>query len=100
MNPFYAAGIKGVCSIPKGDMMTSGEFIDAVTNEAARAGAIHAPMHSPHEALGVIREEYAEFEQRVYQHNPVKGRDCRPQMREELIQLAAMCLRAIRDLDL
>jgi hypothetical protein len=81
-------------------MVNFDELAEAVRLEAERAVAIHGPMHSPHEALGVIREEYKEFEEEVFRFNPAKGRDTRPQMRGELTQLAAMCLRAIHDLGL
>lgn len=73
---------------------------EAVRVEAERAASIHGPMNSPHEALGVIREEYKEFEEEVFDFNLAKGRDTRSKMRTELIQLAAMCLRAIHDLEL
>lgn len=68
-----------------------------VANELARAQSLFPAQHSVHEALGVIREEYAEFEQEVYKFNLAKGRDTRPAMRKELIQLAAMALRAVHD---
>jgi isopentenyl diphosphate isomerase/L-lactate dehydrogenase-like FMN-dependent dehydrogenase len=54
-----------------------------------------AGMVSVHEALGVIREEYCEYEETVFDFNLRKGRDTRPHMREELIQLAAMAIKAI-----
>jgi hypothetical protein len=73
---------------------------EAARIEAERAASIHGPMHSPHEALGVIREEYKEFEEEVFDFNLAKGRDTRGKMRTELTQLAAMCLRAIHDLGL
>lgn len=68
-----------------------------VKEEVLRATALHSPMHSPHEADSVIREEYEEFWDEVKRFNLPKGRDSRPQMREELIQLAAMAVRAISD---
>jgi len=63
--------------------------------ECERARRKHAPMHSPHEAYGVIGEEFDEFwdEVRAQQHDKAA-------MRKELIQTAAMCVRAIRDLNL
>lgn len=62
-----------------------------------RACGLFGSIHNPHEALGVIREEYKEFEEEVFAYNPTKNRDTRPAMRAELIQLAAMALRAIHD---
>lgn len=68
-----------------------------VAEELRRAQLLFPAQHSVHEALGVIREEYAEFEQEVYKFNLAKGYDTRPAMRKELIQLAAMALRAVHD---
>ena len=66
--------------------------------EAHRAGTLFAPMNSPHEAMAVILEEYTEYQLEVFKHNTSKpDRDTRPRQREELIQLAAMCMRAILD---
>ena len=70
---------------------------EEVAKEVMRAQLLFQPIYSPHEALGIIREEYAEFEQEVYRYNLNKGRDTRPAMRAELIQLAAMALRTIHD---
>jgi hypothetical protein len=69
-----------------------------ISEEAARATALFPPMNSPHEALAVILEEYTEYQLEVFKHNTSKpDRDTRPRQREELIQLAAMCMRAILD---
>ena len=66
--------------------------------EASRAATLFAPMNSPHEAMAVILEEYTEYQLEVFKHNTSKpDRDTRPRQREELIQLAAMCMRAILD---
>ena len=68
-----------------------------VATELARARELFKPIHSPHEGLGVVREEYIEFEKEVFAFNMAKGRDTRPAMRKELIQLATMALRTILD---
>ena len=68
-----------------------------VATEVARARSMFPAIYSPHEGLAIIREEYLEFEDEVWQHNLFKKRDHRPQMRTELIQLAAMALRTILD---
>jgi hypothetical protein len=68
-----------------------------VAEEVERARGMFPAIYSPHEGLGVIREEYIEFEKEVFAYNPNKNRDTRPQMRTELIQLAAMALRTILD---
>jgi hypothetical protein len=74
-----------------------GKLISEVGQEVARARSMFPAIYSPHEGLAIIREEYLEFEDEVWQHNLFKKRDHRPQMRTELIQLAAMCLRTILD---
>lgn len=63
--------------------------------ELNRAMSKHAPMHSAHEAYAVIQEEVDEFWDEVKaQHiNSEKAR-------KELIQIAAMALRAVVDLEL
>jgi hypothetical protein len=69
-----------------------------VAEEAARATTLFPAMNSPHEAMAVILEEYTEYQLEVFKHNTSKpDRDTRPRQREELIQLAAMCMRAILD---
>ena len=68
-----------------------------VSTELARARSLFKPIYSPHEALGIIREEYLEWEAEVYKFNLAKGRDTRPEMRKELVQLACMSLRTILD---
>jgi hypothetical protein len=70
-----------------------------VAKEVTRARNLFpASMHSPHEAAFVIEEEWEEYRQEVFKHNMTKpGRDTRQRQREELIQLAAMCMRAIID---
>ena len=71
---------------------------EEIVAEASRASALFPPMNSPHEAAAVIREEFDEYWDDVKKHNTSKpDRDTRPRQREELIQLAAMCIRAITD---
>ena len=68
------------------------------STEALRAANRFPPMNSPHEAAFVIEEEWEEYRQEVFKHNLTKpGRDTRVRQREELIQLAAMAIRAIYD---
>ena len=69
-----------------------------MAEEAARATALFPAMNSPHEENSIIKEEYDEYWDEVKKHNLMKpDRDTRPRQREELIQLAAMCMRAILD---
>lgn len=73
-------------------------LFNEVKEEVFRAGTLFPPMNSPHEAAFVIEEEWEEYRQEVFKHNASKpDRDTRPRQREELIQLAAMCMRAILD---
>lgn len=71
----------------------AGEVLD----EVMRATSMYQPLNSPHEAHSVIQEEFEEFWDEVKAYNLRKGRDTRPRMREELIQLAAMAIRAVTD---
>ena len=71
------------------------QIYSEVAREVERAQALFAPMHSAHEAAAVILEEYEEFWDEVKR----KERDYLS-MRKELIQLAAMAIRAILDLRL
>ena len=78
--------------------MTGLNFPLLVQRELNRARTIHRiPLHSPHEAESVIREEFEEFVQlvRVKDH----GRS-RLAMLTELTHVAAMAQRAAEDLGL
>jgi len=75
-----------------------------VVAETERAMGLHDPMHSTHEAYAVIKEELDEFWEQV-KINPNKllpgEREQRlTKMHNELIQIAAMCMRAMVDLGL
>lgn len=78
-------------------MNRSQVFLEAVDHEAIRATQKHPPMNSHHEAYAVILEELDEYKAEVWKQT--KARD-RENMRTELIQLAAMALRAAVDLGL
>jgi hypothetical protein len=73
------------------------ELMNEVTTELARARSLFKPIYSPHEGLGVVQEEFDEFKLEVYKFNLAKGRDTRPEMRKELVQLATMALRTVLD---
>lgn len=76
-------------------------IVNDVLLEVSRAISLHkTPIHNAHEAHSVIGEEFEEFWDEVKAHNLPKGRDRRKEMREELIQCAAMCARSIYDLKL
>lgn len=72
-------------------------IVAEVAAEVVRASKMFDPMNSPHEAHSVIEEEFDEYWDEVKAYNPRKGRDTRPRQREELVQLAAMAVRAITD---
>ena len=62
-----------------------------VQAELAKAMAKHGPMHSPHEAFGVIYEEFMiEFAEEM------KANDFEKQ-KIEMVQVAAMAMRALID---
>lgn len=66
-----------------------------VKNELLRATELHGSFHTRHEAIAVILEEYLEAQTETFKKNP----DLK-ELRKEYIQIAAMCLRAIKDLNL
>ncbi len=68
-----------------------------VEQEDYLAMAMHEPMNSVHEAYAIILEELEEFWQEVRKRK--NKRDIR-NMRKELIQIAAMAIRTIYDLQL
>lgn len=90
--------------IPKID-----RIIHEIAAEAERATKKHAPMHSHHEASAVIREEYEEYWDLVKLNpkklmtHPTKGtplsvEQYKDELWTELVQTAAMCVRALHDL--
>lgn len=67
---------------------------EAIRDEVRRAESLHARINSAHEAYAVILEELDEFWEQV----KLKRNSRNPsEMRTELIQVAAMCVRTIRD---
>lgn len=68
-----------------------------VEDELSRARATHNNMRSAHEAYSVILEELDEFWEEVRRKRDLRSKHA---MRRELIQTAAMCVRAISDLAL
>jgi hypothetical protein len=77
------------------------QLVEEVCDELVKARVAHDPMASGHEAYAVILEELDEYWEHV-KTNPRKLTDeARAhrlvEMRKELIQIAAMALRAIQD---
>jgi hypothetical protein len=64
-------------------------------DEYRRAERIYPPFHSAHEAAAVIREQFEAFWETVK-----NKKICTEAIEKELIQLAAMCARAVHDLEL
>lgn len=73
------------------------ETLIEVDKELMRSRAKHGPMRNVHEAYAVILEEFEEFWDEVKAQNNVRSKT---RMREELIQVAAMAVRTIEDLEL
>lgn len=72
------------------------DFLYLVEEELVAAREKHqGPIHSAHEAYGVIAEEVAEFFDQVRMRKTAKAA-----MLSELVQVAAMCYRAAEDLQL
>ena len=69
-------------------------FFRLVQTELRRACLKHPPLHSLHEAFAVILEEVDEFKAEVWKQN--SQRDV-TNMRQELVQIAAMCARVVHD---
>lgn len=65
-------------------------ILQEVFVEAQKAIQKHGPMHSPHEGLGVIMEEFDELKDEIY-----ADRGKQASARAEAVQLAAMAVRYI-----
>lgn len=66
---------------------------NGVLEELSRATGKYGPMNSAHEAYAVILEELDEFWNEVKKKEPDLEK-----MRKELVQVAAMAMRAIHDI--
>ena len=67
-------------------------FQELVKKELERARGLYPNIHSTHEALGVILEEFEEFKDEVKRKKIDKAK-----MLSELVQIAAMCQKASED---
>ena len=79
-----------------GPSVTASILMD-VEREVTRAMGLHPSQHSAHESYAVILEEVDEFWEEVRKRNCQRDKQA---MRTELIQIAAMAVRAIHDLGL
>ena len=78
-------------------MRTPEHFCRDVLLELARADAAHPALHSAHEAYAVLLEEVEEFKAEVWKQREARDRQA---MYVELVQVAAVAARAVRDLGL
>ena len=81
--------------LPKEVITLSTEFVDLLQAEVRRAESMYPPMHSLMEAASVIREEFEEFWDAVRVKDANRDYE---NLAEELVQTAAMCMRAYNDL--
>lgn len=84
-------------SPPPVDRVVISSICAQVSDEVWRASIRHKPLNSAHEAFAVILEELEEFKAEVWKKTEDRTA---ADMRKELIQTAAMCVRAINDLGL
>lgn len=74
--------------------ITDESFLEDVAFELQQARQKHAPIHSHHEAYGVIKEEFDEYWEEVKRQEPIRD----PlSLYSELVQVAAMAARAAVD---
>lgn len=71
------------------------EILGEISVEATKAINKHGPVHSLHEAYGLIAEELAEFFDEVRKKST--KRDLK-NTRQELVQIAAICVKTIENL--
>jgi hypothetical protein len=70
------------------------DILQEILNEVTRARRLHQPMNSHHEAYAVILEELDEYWDEVRKKREERDPEA---IRKELIQVAAMCVRAVND---
>jgi len=71
------------------------QLANEVATEVHEASEKHKAYNSVHEAYGVLMEEVEEFWEEVKKKSENRSKD---NMRKELLQVAAVCLRTIHDL--
>jgi len=86
-------------------MSTLALVLTSIEEEVQRARKLHPSINSLHEAYAVIMEEVDEFWDEVKINprklSPQEARDRRiANMKKELVQVAAMCIRTIIDCNL
>lgn len=78
-------------------VFTNSKFVGDLFDELSQAEKGHKPLNSAHEAYAVILEELDEFKGEVWKRR--ENRDP-AKLYKDLLQTAAMCWRAVRDLGL
>ena len=81
--------------LPKEVLPLSTKFVDLLQIEVKRAESMYPPMNSLMEAASIIREEFEEFWEAVRVKDSKRDQE---NLAEELVQTAAMCMRAYNDL--
>lgn len=69
------------------------DFLKQVEEEYKKASTKHPTFPSMHHGLGVIWEEFEELKEEIFKKNPDLTN-----LKLELVQIAAMCLRFNEDL--
>ena len=83
--------------IPQGEHFSEADFVEYVCQEVRRSRKKHPKaMQSWHQAYGIILEEVDEFWDEVKKQTYGRHRDA---MLVELVQIAAMAVRAAVDMD-
>ena len=70
--------------------------IDAVITEYGIAHALNAPFNSAHEGYAVLLEEMDELKEEVWKKRSIRDIN---RMRKEAVQVAAMALRFLTDVE-
>lgn len=72
------------------------EVLKAIENEYYRASSLYPPFHSMHEGYAVILEELDELKETIWKSKRIR---LSPVAAKEAIQVAAMAVRFILDLE-
>lgn len=71
------------------------KFLTLVAEEVERSRKKHGNLHSAHEGLGVLEEEFWEVKQEIFKNKYDKSA-----LLGELVQVAAMCAKLVEDIKL
>lgn len=99
-NPYengYRDGVKNATDTCWRALCKQGSFLIDVYKELDKANEIFEPFHSHHEAYAVLMEEVDEYWDIVRQKPSLR---CPQHARRELVQIAAMAMRAAISLGL